>query len=76
LDLCKEIKQSPIEKLDPNIVTLYKAARQSIYAQLKGQVMTLSCHKFASNVVEKSLLQGSPQEIEAIAIEILGISSG
>jgi pumilio RNA-binding family len=55
LELSKEVKESP-DKVDQSIQSLYEDARLTIYAHLHGQIVTLSCHKFASNVIEKVLL--------------------
>jgi len=43
-----------------------------IISKMKGQVLQLSQHKFASNVVEKCVEYGTPQERTQILEEILG----
>lgn len=39
---------------------------------VNGKVFEYSCHKFASNVIEKCLIQGSKEQVSAIVLEVLG----
>lgn len=46
--------------------------RSSIITQLAGQIVKMSLQKFASNVVEKCLTFGSPEERQILINEMLG----
>jgi hypothetical protein len=46
--------------------------RSSIVTQLAGQIVKMSLQKFASNVVEKCLTFGSPEERQILINEMLG----
>ena len=48
--------------------------RSTIITQLAGQIVKMSQQKFASNVIEKCLANGTPEERDSIIGEI--ISSG
>jgi hypothetical protein len=50
---------------------LYDISRVSIYKQLEGKIYEFSTHKFASNVVEKCLLEGTSEQVQTIMSEIL-----
>jgi pumilio RNA-binding family len=50
--------------------------RCQIISKLSGHIVTLSQHKFASNVVEKCLEYGGATEREIIIQEILGQNEG
>ncbi len=45
--------------------------KSTVLAKMKGQIVQLSQHKFASNVVEKCVEYGTPQERVIILEEIL-----
>jgi len=45
--------------------------KSAIVAKMKGQILPLSQHKFASNVIEKCVEFGTAQERAAILKEIL-----
>jgi hypothetical protein len=53
------------------IKKLYASSRQKIYSFIFGKIEKLSCHKFASNVIEKSLKEGQYDQIISIVNEIL-----
>ena len=38
---------------------------------ITGSIYELSVHKFASNVIEKCLIHGTPQQIASIILEVL-----
>ena len=44
---------------------------EQIYEDLQGKIFELSIHKFGSNVIEKALSYGSPEQREIIINEIL-----
>jgi pumilio RNA-binding family len=46
--------------------------RSTIIKKLAGQIVKMSQHKFASNVVEKCLTFGTPEERQILIDEILG----
>ncbi len=46
--------------------------KSTVVEKLKGQILQLSQHKFASNVVEKCVQYGKNDERELIINEILG----
>ena len=46
--------------------------RTSIIEQLTGQIVQMSQQKFASNVVEKCLTFGTPEERQILVTEMLG----
>ena len=46
--------------------------RSAIISQLAGQIVKMSQQKYASNVVEKCLTFGSPEERQLLVKEILG----
>lgn len=46
--------------------------RSSIIKQLAGQIVQMSQQKFASNVVEKCLTFGGPEERQILVNEMLG----
>jgi pumilio RNA-binding family len=46
--------------------------RSIIIKKLAGQIVKMSQHKFASNVVEKCLTFGTPEERQILINEILG----
>ncbi|DBA84677.1 TPA: hypothetical protein ACH3X1_006032 [Trebouxia sp. C0004] len=52
------------------------SARQEIIEKLHGQVVRLSQHKFASNVIEKCLQYGDSNSRLASVQEVLGSSDG
>ena len=52
--------------------SLYEQGRKSIYQAINGKVFEYSCHKFASNVIEKCLIQGSKEQVSEIVLEVLG----
>ena len=45
--------------------------RQFVISKVKGNVLTMSKHKFASNVVEKCVAYGSPQDRKEILEEVI-----
>ncbi|KAG5459684.1 MAG: Pumilio1 in complex with Cyclinb reverse Rna [Olpidium bornovanus] len=47
------------------------ADRAAVVAKMKGQVFTLSKHKFASNVVEKCVARASPEDRRALIDEVI-----
>ena len=49
--------------------------RSAIIKQLAGQIVQMSQQKFASNVVEKCLTFGGPEERQVLVNEILGTTS-
>jgi hypothetical protein len=49
-----------------------KKDKSAIIAKMKGQIGQLSQHKFASNVVEKCVEFGSPQDRNLMLEEIMG----
>lgn len=46
--------------------------RNEIIRQLAGQIVAMSRHKFASNVVEKCLVYSSPEQRQLLINEMLG----
>ena len=50
--------------------------RSQIIKKLAGQVVQMSQHKFASNVIEKCLKHGSPAERDLLIEEIVGQTEG
>ena len=54
-----------------NLVNMYASARTSIYTNIKTKICEYSCHKFASNVIEKCIVYGNIQEIEEIVNEMI-----
>lgn len=46
--------------------------RSAIINKLKGQIVQMSQQKFASNVVEKCLTFGTPEERQILVDEMLG----
>ena len=50
---------------------LFMQSRISIYNQIEGKIYNYSCHKFASNVVEKCLLEGNQEQVSTIMSEVL-----
>lgn len=48
--------------------------RTTIISQLTGKIVEMSQQKFASNVIEKCLSFGTPEERNAIVHEMLGSS--
>lgn len=48
--------------------------RSAIICQLAGQIVRMSQQKFASNVVEKCLTFGSPEERQILVDEMLGLT--
>lgn len=48
--------------------------RTDIIRQLAGQIVKMSQEKFASNVIEKCLTFGSPEERQLLVNEMLGTS--
>ena len=48
--------------------------RQEIITKLAGQIVAMSQHKFASNVVEKCLEHGGPKERQILLHEMLGLT--
>lgn len=46
--------------------------RTKIISQLTGKIVEMSQEKFASNVIEKCLSFGTPEERNAIVLEMLG----
>ena len=56
----------------PKIVQKFDQARSAIYASLLPRCVDYSCHKFASNVVEKCILDSSDLQISQIVREMLG----
>jgi hypothetical protein len=47
-------------KQDINLSKLYEQSMLNIYSHIAGSIYDYSCHKFASNVIEKCLIHGSP----------------
>ena len=58
-------------KQDINLSKLYEQSMLNIYSHIAGSIYDFSCHKFASNVIEKCLIHGSPQQIASIMLEVL-----
>lgn len=50
--------------------------RSQIISKLAGQIVELSQHKFASNVVEKCLVHGDAAERDILIEEIVGQTEG
>ena len=50
--------------------------KDRVYTVMKGHVLTMSMHKFASNVVEKVLQHGAQTHREVVHEEILRSTSG
>ena len=48
--------------------------RTTIISKLAGQIVKMSQQKFASNVIEKCLAFGSPEERQMLVNEMLGTS--
>lgn len=48
--------------------------RTTIISKLAGQIVKMSQQKFASNVIEKCLAFGSPEERQILVNEMLGTS--
>lgn len=48
--------------------------RSTIITKLTGQIVKMSRHKFASNVVEKCLVFASPEERQILVNEMLGLT--
>lgn len=48
--------------------------RREIITKLAGQIVQMSQHKFASNVVEKCLEYGGPVERQILIDEMLGLT--
>lgn len=48
--------------------------RTAIISKLAGQIVKMSQQKFASNVIEKCLAFGSPEERQILVNEMLGTS--
>ena len=48
--------------------------RREIITKLAGQIVAMSQHKFASNVVEKCLEHGGPKERQILLHEMLGLT--
>lgn len=46
--------------------------RSAIVKQLTGQIVQMSQQKFASNVIEKCLTFGTPEERQVLVNEMLG----
>ncbi|KAF7298586.1 PUM-HD domain-containing protein [Mycena indigotica] len=46
--------------------------RSSILTQLRGRVLAMACHKFASNVCEKAMIFGDSDGRKAIIEELMG----
>jgi hypothetical protein len=45
--------------------------RSQVITKIMGQVLTMSRHKFASNVVEKCVAHGTPQERKELIDEVI-----
>jgi pumilio RNA-binding family len=52
------------------------AMRSTMVSKFAGRVVSMSYHKFASNVVEKCLTFGSQEDRRLIADEIVGAGGG
>jgi len=50
--------------------------RTQIVKNLSGQVVKMSQHKFASNVIEKCLEYGDPDARELLIVEVIGQNDG
>ena len=50
--------------------------RTQIIKNLSGQVVKMSQHKFASNVIEKCLEYGNPDARELLIVEVIGQNDG
>jgi hypothetical protein len=48
--------------------------RSDILTKMAGQIVKMSQHKFASNVVEKCLEFGGPEERQVLITEMLGLT--
>ena len=80
MDMSNESKQMEIfnhryHNEKNSIQKLYRNSRLKVYSYLQGKIEQYSCHKFASNVIEKSLKEGEYEQIISIINEILMINS-
>lgn len=66
-----ELRKEEGEIKNPSLLRLYATAREAIYSLLQGKVRDYSCHKFASNVVERALILGNIREVQMVVEELV-----
>lgn len=68
-----ESKSAKYQNEKNQIKKLYSSGKLKILGFIQGNVLEYSCHKFSSNVIEKSLKQADKEQVGNIINEILSM---
>ena len=62
-------------QLDLEVICIHQIRRGRVVKCLQGQIVPMSLHKFASNVVEKALTHGTAEQRSTLVSEMLDVAT-